>query len=601
MSNVSAKLSTRPVRRMRLTLVLILAVLLVVGGRLVWVQGIDPSNAAADAQSGRTTSGVPIPATRGDILASGGKVLATSIVRYDLVVDQSHVQDSFPRKENGQRVEVPTEEGLEEVADVLGLEKESVRQAVMGTPGAKKKPYSVITRNIPPKVNDKIEKIGMPWIKSRQTTQRSYPNGSLAGPVLGFVDSEDHGAEGLELSQNEQLTGKDGSKTYERGADGVRIPNAEAEVTPAVNGKDVLTTIDSDIQYVAQNAVMAKEKEFKADWVNAVVIEMKTGKVRAMADSHELDPNNQGATEAKYRTSSTVTQAYEPGSTGKGATFALALDQGAVHPKSEFEVPNRYKLGDETINDSLPHQKFDMTAAGIFARSYNTGTVQIGDRLDDQDRYDFMKKLGIGQRIELGLPGESKGVLADPGDWERRQRLTTMFGQGYTQTTMHLASIYQAIGNQGVRVAPQLIEAYVDEDGTRHPVKTEAKQRVISKKASSQMRRLMEGVVDYGTGTQMKINGYRVGGKSGTAQAQGSNGKFDQHTSSFVGMAPIDDPEYVVAVTMQHPKGYWRDWSVGDTFKKIMSATLSKNSVAPEKKKSKSYPGFVGKNQTYGW
>jgi cell division protein FtsI (penicillin-binding protein 3) len=600
MTSMRRTRAVRPVR-MRLILALVLFLLLAVAGRLVWVQGIDPQDAKADALQGRTTAGVPVPATRGDIVAADGKVLATSIVRYDLVVDQTQVGDSFARKEDGQRVDVSTEQGIAEVAKVLGLDESSVSTAVLGSEGKEKKKYSVITRSLTPKVNEQVEEVGMPWIKSQQTTQRSYPNGRLAGPVLGFVTNEGKGAEGLELAQNDHLTGKDGSKTYERGADGVRIPNAPIEETPAVDGQTVRLTLDPDVQWTAQNAVMAKKKQFKADWVNAVVLDTKTGKILALADSDSVDPNDPGGSEASARTSSTVTQAYEPGSTGKGPTFALALDRGVISPTSEFEVPNNITIDHETINDSLKHQTFDMTAAGVFARSYNTGTVQIGEKLKDQDRYDFMSELGIGKRIEIGLPGESAGVLAKADDWERRQRLTTMFGQGYTQTTLHAASIYQGLVNNGIQISPTLIDAYVDADGEEHDVEPAATKRVVSEKTSKQMRRMMEGVVDYGTSTPMKIDGYRVGGKSGTAQAQGSDGKFDQHTSSFVGVAPIDNPRYLVAVTMQHPQGYWRDWSVGDTFKKIMSAALNKYSVPPENSKSEAYKGFVGDNQEYGW
>jgi cell division protein FtsI (penicillin-binding protein 3) len=587
--------------RMRLVLAVILLMLLVVAGRLIWVQGVDPRDAKADALNGRTTAGVPIPATRGNILDSDGKVLATSIVRYTLVVDQTQVGKSFPRMENKRRVDVPTNQGIKEVAKVLGLDERSVREAIVGTAGKEKKKYSVITRNITPKVNDQIEKIGMPWITSQQTTQRSYPNGKLAGPVLGFVNNEGKGASGLELSQNASLTGKDGTKTYQRGADGIRIPNAPVEETPAKNGQSVKLTLDKDIQWVAQNAVMAKQKQFNAEWVNAVVMDVKTGKILALADSDSVDPNDPGASDDSSWTSSTVSQAYEPGSTGKVATFSLALDQGVISPLSQFKVPNNITMNHETINDSLKHPTFEMTAAGVFARSYNVGTVQIGDKLSDQERYDYMSKLGIGKKIDIGLGTESAGILAKPKDWERRQRLTTMFGQGYTQTTLHAASIFQAMANGGVQIAPRLIDAYVDSDGTEHEVEPSKTQRVVSKKTSKEMLRLLVGVVDYGTSTLMKINGYRVGGKSGTAQAQGNDGKFDAHTSSFVGVAPLDDPRYVVAVTMQHPKGYWRNWSEGDTFKSIMSAVLNKYSVAPSKSKSQAYKGFVGKNQDYGW
>lgn len=600
--NVTTRLPLS-VRRMRFTLFAVLIVLVVLGARLVWVQGIDPTDAAAVATKNRSSGDVSIPAKRGQILDADGNVLATSTIRYDLVVDQRQVKDTFRRKDanTGKIVVAKTEDGVRELAQVLGLDAQAVHTAFFGKEGAKKKGYSVITKNITPEANDKAREIGLTWLASEETTQRSYPSGKLAGPVLGFIDSKGKGAEGLELSQNARLTGKDGSMTYERGADGVRIPNAPVTEEPATDGQSVKLTLDSDIQYVAQNAVMAKQKQFKAQWVNAVVIDAKTSKILALADSTSMDPNNPGATEAQYRTSTTVTQAFEPGSTGKIATFAAALDQGVVTPETQLRVPNAYKIDKETINDSLKHQTFDMTAAGVFARSYNTGTVQVGDKLSDASRYDFMSKVGLGKKIDVGLPGANAGILAKPDQWERRQRLTTMFGQGYTQTAMHTASILQAVANKGVQVAPTLIDSYVDADGTEHKVEPAKTQRVVSEETSAKMRRMMETVVTDGTSSKMAIKGYRVGGKSGTAQAQGDDGKFDQHTSSFAGMVPVEDPRYIVVVTMQHPQGYWRDWSVGNTFTTIMSSVLSKYSVAPDTTKPNPYKAFVGEQQKYGW
>lgn len=591
------------VRRMRFTLVLVLALLVAVGGRLIWVQGIDPQDAAAKALASRTAPDVTVPATRGQILDSAGNVLATSVIRYNLVVDQRQVKDTFRRKDEQTKTleTVKTTDGVKDLADVLGLDPDAVSTAFFGTKGKAKKGYSVITKNITPEAEAKAEKIGLPWLTAEQTSRRSYPDGKLAGSVLGFLDDAGKGAEGLELSQNTALAGKDGSKTYERGADGVRIPTAPVQETEPQNGQSVKLTIDSDIQWVAQEAVMAKRKQYNAEWVNAVVMDVKTGKLLALADSDTMDPNDPGASDAASRTSSTVTQAYEPGSTGKGATFALALEKGVITPTSKFTVPNNYTIDGQKINDSLKHATYKMTAAGIFARSYNTGTVQIGNKLSDQERYDFMTKLGLGQQTDIGLPGVNKGILAKPADWDPRQRLTTMFGQGYTTTTLQTASLYQALGNDGVQISPTLIDAYVDPDGTEHKVQPAKTQRVISSKTSKEMRRMMETVVDVGTGTLSQIDGYRVGGKSGTAQAVGKSGKLDQHTSSFVGMAPIENPRYLVVVTMQHPKGNWRSWHVNDAFTKIMSATLNKYSVAPDTSKSEAYPAFVGKNQKYAW
>lgn len=592
----------RSVSRIRITLILVLVMLVALAVRLVWIQGLDPSDAAGKALDARTTTQVLSP-VRGQILDSSGSVLATSIVRYDLVVDQRQVKASYTRPNPTTKVResVQSTDVVNELADTLGLDRDAVQLAVFGEEGAKKKGYSIITKGITPEAKDKAEDVGFPYLTAIQTSQRSYPNDSLAGSLIGFLSSEGKGAESLELSQDAALTGTPGKRVYEKGGDGVRIPSAPLQETPAVNGQSIRLTIDKDIQWRAQEAVMAKQKQFKAEWVNAVVMDVKTGKLLALADSTSMDPNNPGATDPMYRRSTTITQAFEPGSTGKLPTFALALEQGKITPTTPFRVPNAIRINNETINDSLKHQTFEMTAAGILARSYNTGTVQIGGKLSDTDRYDFMSKLGLGKKIDIGLNGASAGLLAQPQDWERRQKLTTMFGQGYTQTALHTASIFQAVGNEGVQIAPRLIDAYIDPDGTEHPVEASSTQRVVSEQTSADMRRMMETVVTDGTSKAMQINGYRVGGKSGTAQAQGSDGKLDQYTGSFVGMVPIEDPQYLVVVTMHRPQGNWRTWSVGDSFTQIMSAVLSKYSVAPDTTKPDPYKVFVGKQQEYGW
>lgn len=591
------------VSRMRWVLAAVLALLLVLVGRLVYVQGIDPGNTAKAALANRTTT-VQVPAVRGQILDENGKVLATSSVRYNLTMDQRQLKkNTVTRKKKGSAVRenVPLDQALTEVGAALGKDQAEMRRLIVGVEGEKKKGYVILAKSVTPEVKDAVMAVGVPGLRTEQNSVRSYPNGQVAGPVLGFLNADGAGAEGLELSQQSHLAGTPGELVYERGRDGTQIPGAAITEKPAKDGQSVRLTIDADVQFAAQEAVMAKREQFNAQWVNAVVMDVKTGKILALADSTSMDPNDPGATDAKYRTSTTVTQAFEPGSTGKAPTFALALQQGKVKPTDEFTVPNHLEMDGEVINDSLKHATFQMTTAGIMARSYNTGTIQVGDKLTDQDRYDFMRELGVGSKLNIGLPGASSGILLKPDQWERRQRLTTMFGQGYTQTALHTASIFQGLGNDGVQISPRLIDAYIDPDGTEHPVEPEKTQRVISAETSKELRRIMETVVTDGTSKKMAIPGYRVGGKSGTAQAQGEDGKFNKHTSSFVGMAPIDDPRYLVVVTMQHPQGDWKSWSVGDTFVSIMSTTLGAKNVPPSSTEPNPYKVFVGDQQNQGW
>ncbi|APF39726.1 peptidoglycan D,D-transpeptidase FtsI family protein [Neomicrococcus aestuarii] len=589
-------------RRLRMGIGIALVMLTLLTGRLFLVQGIDPEGFAQAAVNNRLRTQTIEP-VRGSILDTQGRTLASSIVRFDLAADQRHVPDSFRRtnKETNQTETVTKEQAVSEIAQILNKDATEVKNIIVGEDGAKKKGYSLLVEGVSADIKNAVINVGLPGLGSTAESERHYPSGSVAGPLVGFTDTDGNGIAGIEQSQNEILTGTPGERSYEVGADGIRIPMATNEETPAQDGQSVKLTIDQDIQWAAQEAVMAKQEQFSAEWVSAIVIEVKTGKIRAIADSHSVDPQDPAATDAEYRSSASVTQAVEPGSTGKVATFATALETGVANPEDAFSVPNKYTVNNETINDSLPHATYDMTLAGIFARSYNTGTVMVGDKVPAETRYEYMKKLGIGESLDIGLPGVNKGIFLPPAAWDRRQQYTTMFGQGYSLTPLHTASVFQTIGNSGVRIEPQLIEAYVDADGTEHTVADPEQERVYSDETSAEMRRMMETVVTNGTSTQMQIDGYRVGGKSGTGQAAGENGTYDGHTSSFGGMVPIEDPQYMVLVTMYRPQGYWRDWSVGDTFKTIMSATLNHYNVAPDTTEPDPYKVFIGEQQKYPW
>lgn len=596
--------------RLRMVVAFALVLLMLSGGRLFFVQSLNAKAVAAEAVDNRTRV-QETQAKRGQIVDSKGKILATSVDRYDLVIDQRKVDADKPivrRKLSGgtTRESVTVEQAVGELAEILHQDVDTVRTAIIGDEGAKKNAYSVVAKSVTPEVRNAVNELRIPTLSGQLRSERQYPNGVVAGPLLGFVmnteDQQSHqGAEGLEMSQNERLTGTAGKRTYEIGADGVRIPVAEMTEVPAVDGQDIKLTIDADINFIAQEEALKKQNQFGAEWVSVIVQEVKTGRLIAIGDSNQLDPNDPSATEGTFRRSASITQAFEPGSTGKVATFAAALDQGVIKPTDEFRVPNAYTINKETINDSLKHTTYDMTAAGIFARSYNTGTVMVGNKMSNETRHKYLQKFGLGQAIDIGLSGASKGILAKPQDWERRQQYMTMFGQAYTQTALHTSQIAQTIGNGGVRIDPTLIDSYTNPDGSIEKNAAPKTERVVSEKASKEMLRMMETVVLKGTGTKMAVSGYRVGGKTGTGQAAGPTGKYDGHTNSFSGVAPLDDPQIAVTVTMYRPKGNWRSWSVGDTFSEVMSKTLNAYNVPPSNSKPNGYDVFIGSEQKKPW
>lgn len=591
------EINNRSLIRQRMLLVSALTLCFLLGIKLFYVQALDPQGAAESAIKNRLTTKVLDP-VRGSILDRNGKELAVSLQRYTMVIDQTLLKDfTLKNKKTKIKTTYTVKETMKKISDIIQVPVSTLKTTMIG-----ERRYSIIAKNLTPSMKNEITSMRVPGLYFESVITRDYPTGVIAGNIIGFLrqNGEKVINEGLEASQNERLSGKAGKSTYELGADGVIIPIATRLEEPAVNGDDVTLTIDNDLQWVAQEAVFAKQKQFKAEWVSAVVLDNKTGEILVMADSNQLDPSNPGKTKPEFYRSKVHSEAFEPGSTGKAITFAAAIDQGLVKPIDTMSVANSYMAKGEKINDSLKHPTYDMTVAGIFARSYNTGTVMVGQKMSNQERYEWFKKFGVGEKINIGLPASSAGILAKPEAWDGRQQFTTMFGQGYTQTALHTAQIFQAISNDGVLKQPQLIKSYIKPDGTVEEQPQSEEKRVLSSEASKEMIKLFEGVSMEGTSQNTQIEGYRVGGKSGTAQAAGKTGKYDGYTSSFAGVAPLDDPKYTVVITMHRPQGNWRSWSVQDTFKEIMSAALAQT-TAPNFAKSENYKVFVGEEQKKAW
>ena len=582
------------------TRILLLLVFVLLGGlalRLVYVQGIDPTGQAAAAMDQRLTHQETLP-QRGSILDRDGDVLAASVRRYDIVVDQRLVKDFNEwDREARKTVLVDVDSRLASLAEVLGMSEEEVREATIGS-----RPYAVVRRSVTPEVRDKAMALNVPGLLSEAVDRRTYPNGSVAGSIIGFMGGDGTALEGLELSQDDVMTGTPGTRTFEVGADGIRIPNAPLEEVPAVDGADLRLTVDKDAQWFAQETLGALAAEYDAEWANAVVMDVKTGDVIVMADSTTVDPADPDATEGNFRTSTVMSTPYEPGSTGKALPIAAAVDAGKVTATDGFTVPGSQDFDGQTIRDFSPHPTFDMTVAGIYARSYNTGTVQIAEKITDEQRYEYMRSFGVGQPIDLGLPQQAGSVLVPPEQWDGRQRLTTAFGQGYTQTTLHTAQMYQALANGGVLIPARLIDATVDGDGAEKRWESSAEpHRVVSEETAAQMLRMMETVVTQGTSKAAAIPGYRVGGKSSTAEAASDTGKYDGYNFGFTAVAPLDDPRFVVSVSMHRPPSKQGSRDVSIAAATIMEYMLRQADVPATGAEPNDYRVFVDDPQDRPW
>lgn len=574
--------------RLRVGLAFVLILLLVLGVRLFQVQGLDLGGMAQAGLNKRLVT-QQVPALRGSILDDDGNELAHTVQRFDIVVDQRlSGGDTFDRynPETDERVQdIPMEQGFEELSAILGQDVETLKAAILGDAS-----FGFVARSVTPEVRNQVLAVGMPGVYADPTTLRTYPSGAVAGSILGFMSGDGRALGGIELTQDEVLTGTAGSRTFEIGGDGIRIPYATNEDVPAQDGQSVRLTIDQDLQYFAQQTIAAQVEDYNAEWGNIVVVEASTGAIKAMAESTTPDPNDYEATKPEFWKPLSVTASFEPGSTTKLITMAAGLEEGIIEPTSRFKTPPTYTVGGQTFKDAFEHGTEQRTAAGIFARSMNTGTVMIGEQLSKQQRYDWLRKFGIGEPLDVGLNGETSGILPTPDTWDDRQQYTVLFGQGLAQTALHTAMVYQAIANDGVRLQPRLVDAYIDPDGTEHKVPQGEGTRVVSEQTADELHTMLETVTVEGSGASGALEEYRVGSKTGTAEAPGARGGYDGYTLSYAGMAPMEDPQYVVVVTLQRPQGDLYYLVPGESFQKVMKYVLNSNNVPPSTGKPETYP-----------
>lgn len=558
-----------------------LTLLLVVGGKLFLVQGLDVGGMAEAALDKRMRATV-LPAERGSILDSGGTVLANSVIRYNVVVDQTvnTKTEKFKRLVEGQDKleDVTRDQAIRELAAVLGMDTDDLRNAVTG-----EEKYHIIAKDLKPDMEDKISKLQVPGIVTEGVSKRVYPNGSVAGGIIGFLQDGSTGQAGIEQTQDEVLRGTDGKRLFEIGADGLRIPVGVDELTRPQDGKDVKLTLNSDLQYFAQQAIQSQSDKLGAEWGVIIVMDAKTGNLIAMADTNSPDPNDPGRTAARDRGVRSVTAAYEPGSVEKMITAAALIEEGKSSPLDTFTLPPSYTVDGQTFSDSFAHGTEERTLAGILGWSMNTGTVMAGQRLTKEQRHDWLQKFGIGEAPDVGLPATSSGILTPADQWDGRQEYTVLFGQGVSQSTLQTVRAFQAIANNGVMLEPRLIDGYLSADGTEEKVQAQPSRQVVSDNTAQQVQDILESAVTEGQIKDAGIDGYRVGAKTGTSESPCDDGKsgFCGYTASIVGMAPMDDPRFIVEVVLQRPKGSIYGITQGPVFRSVMSQALRTYNVQP--------------------
>ncbi len=576
-----------PQVRLRVGFVLIAMVLSLFGARLVQLQGLDPGSYAAMAAAEGTVD-VVLPAERGDILDRNGQPLAASIDGLMVVGDPKLTEDQAP-----------------EIARFLSQKLDVDYFTVLKRLRDEGSRFEYLARHVPSTLATDVlreaEDRGYEGLSTRRDAVRSYPAHDIAANLVGFLGT-DKPYGGLEEIFNKALSGKDGSEKYEVGA-GNRIPLGDNTTVRAVDGQDLHTTIDRDLQWYTQRVLRQAVENANGSSGIAVVMDSRTGEVLALADDPTFDADDPGASPVTDRRARSLNLSYEPGSVEKVLTLSALIDTGKVNARTKMLVPGELHRQDRVIHDHWDHGLIKLTLAGVLAKSSNVGTVLASDKFGPGELRSYLAKFGLGQPTNVGLGAESRGNLPDPSVWNSQTGDRIAFGQSLSVNAVQMAAAVNTLANGGVRVDPTLIQGEARrDDGMEIGTDVSTTRRVVSAKAARQMTLMMERVVDADDGVAPLANvpGYRVAGKTGTAQRVGTCGTgaakhscYDgTNTVSFAGFAPAENPRFTVYVVIQAPKiaGAGGGITAGPVFSKLMGFTLQRYGVPPSDRKQTVLP-----------
>jgi len=576
----------QPKNRLRVIALLLSAIVGVVGFRLVEFQVVQADDINEISYAKREVQRT-LESQRGSILDANGEVLARTIYRYDINVAPDMVGPVF-RDVEGVRIELSVGEIASELALILDMDVSEVFQAVSGEGN-----YANLKKRVNAAVYQQIESLNIPWIFVDEISYRLYPSGAVAGNLIGFVDIDGYPLAGLERQYNTCLAGVDGQETFERSVQGMKIPSSAQTIKPPVQGGDLQLTIDSDLQYFAQQVLADSVQSQNAEYAVALVVEAETGRLLVAAEAPTVDPNDPSLTPAEHRQSKIFQNSYEPGSTMKSITTAIALDTQHANAYTQVIAEDTMRLpwGD-TIDDSFNHDPRKLTPAGILKISSNVGITKLAGEINRETRYDYLLDFGFGSPTAINFEGESPGLLREASQWDGMTNLTTLFGQGLAVTPVQMAYSYQAIANDGVRLDPILVESCM-RDGEEVMKPNQGSTQVLAESTARLTVDMMEKVVEEGgVASRVAIPGYRIAGKTGTAQIQAEDGSGygDEFAISFFGMAPAGNPKYVVAVMLYKPEGAINSAGATVPFKSIMSQVLRHYRVPPSTTPSANIP-----------
>ena len=542
-----------PAWRSRVALFLLFAAFVALAARAFWLQAVSTEFLQKKGAS-RYARTLDLPAVRGKILDRNGEVMATSLpVKAIWAVPDS--VNSSPEKH-------------QRLAQLLDISSQDLKKKLESDSN-----FVYLKRQVEIEAVDQVLALDIPGIHTKPEYKRFYPAGQVAAHVLGFTSVEDKGQEGMELAQQSTLGGITGSRRVIRDNLG-RVVDDIALLREPQDGRDLTLSIDSKIQYIAFTHLQQAIEKNKAKAGGIVVLDVKTGEVLALANMPTYNPNIRvGLTGAQLR-NRVFTDTYEPGSTLKPFTVALALEKGLVTPNSILDTPNKLTLGPSTIGDSHPHAAA-LSVSQIIQQSSNVGTVRMAQKLEPRQMWDMFSAVGFGQPPRVGFPGAVAGRMRPYKTWRPIEQATMSYGHGISVSLIQVARSYMIFARNGEMIPLSFQKV------SQLP----APQRVISDKTAHQMRDMMELVVGPGgTAPLAQVRGYRVAGKTGTAHKLENGHYVNKYVASFVGLAPASDPRIIIAVMIDEPGAgkHFGGLVAAPLFASVAASTLSSLNVPPD-------------------
>jgi cell division protein FtsI (penicillin-binding protein 3) len=500
-----------------------------------------------------------LPADRGEILDANGRRLALSMPAADVYADPRYVIDPW--------------DTATQLAPILDQHVGALVEEL-----STDTTFVYLDRQVAPDVTERIADLALPGIGFLDVTERFYPAGPVGGQVVGFVGVDGEGLAGLELQYQDLLAGTPGRRTVEIGRDGQPIASGVFDERPPVSGWSIVTTIDRDLQFQVQALLEEAVQQQRAKGGTVVVLEPGTGDVLAMASYPWFDPNALGEAAPGTIRNRAITDAYEPGSTNKVITAAAALEERALPLDRLLSVPWTMRVGDFTIHDAESHTLQQMMLGDVIARSSNIGAVQVANEVGSNDMAAYLARFGLGSETGIGFPGESSGITVPFYNWDEVILATTAYGQGITATPLQMASVFATIANDGRWVRPRLVEARIDPEGVRHDAAASPERRVVSRRTSLNVARMLAFAVEHGTGKNASVPGYQVAGKTGTARIprHGEPGYLEgQYMASFIGFLPARDPSVVIAAILDRPAQRYGSVAAAPLFQRVARAAIA--------------------------